>query len=36
MIKNRNPFVQPAIKKAESKPPLNIHKIGIIVQDKIG
>ena len=33
MTKNRNPFVQPAIKKAGSKPPLNVRKIGIVTRD---
>lgn len=33
MTTKRNPFVQPAIKKEGSKPPLNIRKIGIVVRD---
>lgn len=33
MIKDRNLSVQPEIKKAGSKPSLNIHKIGIVTRD---
>jgi len=33
MTKNRNPFVQPVIKKAGSKPSLKVRKIGIVTRD---